>query len=262
MLIISADGERAKRTSITDQSQNSALLVNLAVHKNEEVVKKHVEKAGTPHYSEAEKLHAEPEVLLQNQKQKLRHRGSGGLYDLQNQDEQKSGTSPVVPSKLEEIRQQLRKVNRPSSSSDSKIENGEPESAISKVNGWKTVMVPNGHHQNGYPPARNGWGEKGVVVSIDSDNDSVGRQRNGRPPQHTNGYSNNNIYSTGGDQKVNIQQSSRYQPFSIPNERDRMSSGNDDQESLSASSSSYYADIDDVAQEMLDLTRKVEDHRL
>lgn len=236
----------------------------MAVHKNEEVVKKHVERAGTLHYSAAEKLHAEPEVLLQNQKQKLRHRkGSGGLFDLQNQQEQKStSTSPVLPSQLDEIKQQLRKVSRTSSGSGGRIENGEQESAISKVNGWNTVIVENDDHRNGHTPAKNGWGEKGVVVSVDNDNESASRQRNGRPsPQHTNGHGSH-IYSTVSDQRVNIQQSSRYQPFNITNERDRMSNGNDDQESLSASSSSYYADIDEVAQEMLDLTRKVEDHRL
>lgn len=236
----------------------------MAVHKNEEVVKKHVEKAGTLHYSAPEKLHGEPEVLLQHQKQKLRHRkGSGGVYDLQNQEEQRNtSTPPVVPSQLEEIRQQLRKVSRTSSGYSGRIENGEQESAISKVNGWNTVIVQNDDHRNGHTPAKNGWGEKGVVISVDSDNESASRQRNGRPPQqYTNGYGSH-IHSTVSDQRVNIQQSSRYQPFNITNERDRMSNGNDDQESLSASSSSYYADIDEVAQEMLDLTRKVEDHRL
>lgn len=234
--------------------KTSGSLVGMAVNKHEHQEKLHVEHEA-PHHHSAETLHGEPEVVLLHQRQKLRPR-SENLSDLR-----KPETAQVLHNdmELQSARQHLRKVRRMSNGSEVSSGSG-PETnghdysaAFAKVNGWNGIS--NGGNYSGYssPPSSTA-DDQAVVVNIDSENEDL----------HNGFHSHSNGYTPPHARNVNIQRSSRYQPFNISNGNQGNHRGNsiDDYESRSASSSSYYADTDDVAQEMFDLSRQIEDHRL
>lgn len=232
------------------ERKTSGSLVGMAVQ-NHEIKEKHqVQRAETP--NTPERLHAEPEVVLLHQRQKLRPR-SENLSDFRKQDQLTNGQN-----ELQSARQLLRKVRRMSngsevSSSSGPETNGHDYGAFAKVNGWNGMT--NGGHHNGYisPPSApsSTTDEQTVIVNIDSESEI----------DDTYDFVDFNPSQVRG---VNIQPSSRYNHFNISNNNRGYHPINspDDGESTSVSSSSYYADIDDVANEMLELSKKIEDHRL
>ncbi|KAK3730826.1 hypothetical protein QZH41_009941 [Actinostola sp. cb2023] len=194
--------DRPQPTTSSDQSRNSALLVGMAVHRSENVEKHHVERAKTPQYA-SEKLQAEPEVMLQYQRQKLRPRSEdlSTFHDFEHKT-----TNDAPQNQLQNARQHLRKVRKLSNGSVSSSSGQETNeyAVFSKVNGW------NGRQQNGYTspvhqPGMLDVDDQTVIVSIESESEDVNDGY-----QHING---NHDY-----RRVNVQPSSRYQPFNISND--------------------------------------------
>lgn len=232
---IQSNGINHITTEIPQASSGS--LVGMAVQKHETKEKHHVEKAEVT--ANQETLQAEPEVILLHHRQKLRPRSENFA------DRQKHNMGTNGHNELQNAIQHLRKVSRKMSNGSEASSEPEFNGNAYKVNDWNGIT--NGGNHSDYSSPSTVADEKTNIVNIDSDSDAT-----------------SGVYDFSESPRaseVSIQHASKYNNFNITNNSRHHSSSPDEAES-SISGSSYYGDIDEAAQEMLELSRKIEDHRL